>query len=181
MNINQIKNIQKDHVILLITSIACMIGFLALIFIIFSRASTPQVKEAPTQEIEPNHSSESTLKYQSGTQGKLYDTLTSERVLADQDKRARAQIISEIGNKSGSLYSSPNVILGYLSSPDYFQAEITTNNVDFAKEEVIDWLLSKGISEGGICDLPIMFLLDENTSTYFIESKKEFNPLAPGC
>lgn len=181
MNINQINNIRKDHIILLITGAFCVVGFLALLFLFFFRASTTQVQDIPKQTLEPNRSSESILKFQSGTRGKLYDKLTNERILAEIDKSKRALIISEIGSKSGTLYSSPNVLLGYLSSPDYFQAEITTNDVDSAKKEVVDWFLSKGISRSGICNLPIMFMLDEETSNYFINSKKEFNPLAPGC
>lgn len=178
---NLIKNLQKDHIILLITSFVCLIVFLALIFIIFFRASTTQFQEAPRQTIEPNHSSESTLKFQSGTSGKLYDELTSERDLTAEDESKRALIISEIGNKSGTLYSSSNVLLGYLLSPDYFQAEITTTDVESAKKEAVDWFLSKGVSESGICSLPIMFMLDEKTSSYFIDQKLNFNPLAPGC
>lgn len=178
---NQLKKISRDQVLLLIIGFVCLLGFLILLILFFFRASTSQLQEVPRQGIEPNHSSESTLKYQSGTQGKLYDELTSERTLIADDESKRALIISGIGNKSGTLYASSNALLGYLSSPDYFQAEITTTDVDSAKKEVVDWFLSKGVSKSGICDLQIMFMLDEKASSYFIEQKLEFNPLAPGC
>lgn len=178
---DQLKKILKDQILLLAIGFISLLGFMILLFLFFFRASTTQIQETPRQGIEPNHSSESTLKFQSGTQGKLYDELTSERVFTDKDRASRALIISEIGNKSGTLYSSPNVLLGYLSSPDYFQAEIRTNNDISAKNEVVNWFLSKGVSRSGICDLPIMFMLDEKTSSYFIDQKLKFNPLAPGC
>lgn len=179
---NTFKKIKKEHILLLITGFFCIIGFLTLLFIFFSRTSTTQQEQVtPKQTIEPNRSSESILKFQSGTRGKLYDKLTSDRVLSETDKEKRALIISEIGNKSGTLYSSPNVLLGYLSSPDFFQADILTSNVDLAKKEAVDWFLSKGLSKEGTCNLPIMFLLNQETTSEFINSGRKFNPLAPGC
>ncbi len=172
---------QFSNIKLLIFSIVCLIAFIILVFVILFRTTTTQFQESPKPTIEPNHSSESTLKYEDGTQGKLYDKLTGERELTNDDKAKRSSIISEIGGESGTLYESQNVLLGYLLSPDYFQAEIRTTNDLVAKTEVVNWFLSKGISRNGICSLPIMFILDENTSDIFIESKKEFNPLAPGC
>ncbi len=174
-------NSMKKNYFLFIIAAFCLVGFLTLVFIVLFRSPTILQKNTLKPSIEPNHSSESTLKFKSGTQGKLYEKLTGKRVLSDSDRLIRSQIISEIGSKSGTLYLSSNILLGYLSSPDYFQAEIKTTNDEIAKTEAVNWFLSKGISRSGICDLPIMFILDENVFRYFIESKKEFNPLAPGC
>lgn len=166
---------------LLIIAVLCAFGFFMIVFLVFQRVSSPQRLETVKPSIEPNHNNESTLKFQEGTRGKLYDKLTSERILSSSDELKRTLIISEIGSESGTLYSSPNVLLGYLSSPDYFQAEINTANIDSAKKEVVDWFLSKGISQAGICNLPIMFLLNQEATSEFIDSGRKFNPLAPGC
>ena len=164
----------------MISAILCVIGFVILIFLFFFRASSPR---APEQEktIEVNHSPEAVVNYEKGTSGRLYEKLTGERNPSEQDTIARKAIISSLKNGSGTLLSSPNVLLGYLSSPDFFQAEILNSNVAVAKQEVVSWFISKGISKEGICDLPIMFYLGSKPAQEFIESREKFSPLAPGC
>ena len=172
--------IKRDKLILLVTAALSVAGFVVLVFIVvFRSSSTPAKQQEPITEV--NRPADSIINYESGTQSRLFKLLTEERSLSETNSKTREKITSSIPEKSGTLLLSERVRLDYLATPDFFQAEILTTDVAVAKQEVISWFLSKGISKEGICDLPIMFYLGQVPTEELIKSRGTFSPLAPGC
>lgn len=172
--------IKRDKLILLVTAALSVAGFVVLVFIVvFRSSSTPAKQQEPITEV--NRPADSIINYESGTQSRLFKLLTEERSLRETDLKARGKITSSMPEKSGTLLLSQRVRLDYLATPDFFQAEILTTDIASAKKEVIDWLLSHGISQSGICKLPIMFFLGQEPTDEFVKSRQTFSPLAPGC
>jgi hypothetical protein len=48
-----------------------------------------------------------------------------------------------------------------------------------AKKEAVDWLKTQGLSQEGVCNLPLMFYVSDKTTNQ--TGGETFNPLPPGC
>lgn len=181
INVNMIFGmIKRDRLILIATAILCILAIAMIIIVSFAK-SPPRPTEIQEQVVQTNRPENSIISYEPGTQVRLFEQLTSERLLTPSDLQARIRIVSSIPTGSGTLLVSEKVRLDYLSSPDFFQAEILTTDIVSAKQEVIAWLTSQGLSQSGICELPIMFYLGQSPYEEFTKTKQLFSPLAPGC
>lgn len=173
--------INRDRLVLLFTAGLLVAGFIITAVVILLRPSSSIQSRLQESVIAPNRPASSIINYEKGTQVKLFEKLTGERNLAGADLQARSKITSSLPEKSGTLLTTSNVRLDYLSTPDFFQAEILSADAALAKKETVGWLLSQGISQAGICELPIMFFLGQTPAEEFIKSRNTFSPLAPGC
>jgi hypothetical protein len=108
----------------------------------------------------------------------MLDSLKNRITFSESDAAIRKTLSEDFS--TAYLYSSINVRLEYLSSPDQFSAEILTNKVPAAKNEVVQFLSSKGLSSEAICNLPLIFYLSIQARRSLPENY-EFNPLPENC
>lgn len=110
----------------------------------------------------------------------LVDKAENRQTLSDTGVSAKAKLISSIQG-SGPVFSSPNVKISYIKSPDLFQAEILSADDIIAKQEAISWMLSQGFTQDDLCKLPFSFFLGTVSSQKYLNSSEVFNPLPDGC
>ena len=102
--------------------------------------------------------------------------------LSTNDLEVKRNILSLLKEQtSGVLYESKNVRIDYTKGPDLIQAEILTDNVEDAKKEAVGWFLSKGMSQQGVCSLPVDFYLNWEIRGRFEQENKTFNSIPYGC
>jgi hypothetical protein len=103
--------------------------------------------------------------------------------LSTSDEQAKTRILQLLpnGQNYGVVYSSPNVTIQYDQALDLFEAETLNINVAAAKKEAENWLKQEGMSQQGLCDLPLDFY-PGGTSEYLLQqSKFIYDELPDGC
>lgn len=139
---------------------------------------TPTIFEASplptTKKIPP-------VRYQKKGFYRLLEIITSRPLLSDNDSSIRKDVLASLGNKSGLLYESSLVRIEYIKTPDIFEGEILTINIESAKSQGVQWFLSKGMSKEGVCNLPLSFYLNYNVTQQLRGKNFEFNTLPEGC
>ena len=55
------------------------------------------------------------------------------------------------------------------------------SDVELAKRAGTDWFIKQGMSQQGICDLPLQFYLNFDIQLQKPGLKSTFNPLPTGC
>jgi hypothetical protein len=145
-------------------------AFLAVLLLSFL------VKETHSATIPP-------VPYDDAAQDLLLKKTINRKPLSPSDERAKAKILGLLpkGEKSGTLYSSPNVDIGYISSANDLSVEILTTDIDMAKKEAVDWFMIQGFSQKAICDYPVSFYLNLDVAESLRDKNIVFNPLADWC
>lgn len=97
------------------------------------------------------------------------------------DREVRATLVASVNGASGIVYQSPLVKISYVKTPDDFESEIFGDNIAASKEDAVTWLKSKGLTEEGICKLPIFFYLSPQTRSEIKKTGETFNPIPDFC
>jgi hypothetical protein len=171
---------------MLILSFFVLVVFCVLLFVIILSLSQknnptnntigpfPEITKVPV-------SAKPAIKNNGVSEQKLIDKMENPTPLVSSDQQAKDAILSPLGGKSGDLYSSPNVIISYISSAKIFQGNILTVNVDQAKQEAVSWFQKQGMSQTGICNLPLEFYLNWDIANDPQLNNTVFDTLPPGC
>lgn len=114
---------------------------------------------------------------------RLLNTLENRPGLNQKDQQAKEQILSfwSPENYPGNIYNTDLYSIDYLKSADYFQVEIRTSNINQAKSEAYNWFIRQGMSQQGICNLPVQFYLNSEVKSYLQRPSIDINPLPEGC
>lgn len=132
-------------------------------------SNTPLV---PTQ---PNLFENKTIKKE------LY-LLENRQVLSSNDKAIKINLIALLQPDSESIYETSEYTILYIRPLDEFQVEIKTANTQQAKNNATTWVTSQGMSQDGICKLPLIFFTNHETYQKLqIQGAKDISPLADGC
>jgi len=100
---------------------------------------------------------------------------------SDEQAKARALTFLPVGQNYGDVYVSQNIDIYYVQSLDLFEVEIHTIDVAFAKSEAESWFKQQGMSQQGICNLPLGFYLGSEPASILQQDGYIFNPLPDGC
>ncbi len=103
-------------------------------------------------------------------------TLLSE---STQDKKE--DILLPIGGESGILEDTPRYQIVYLKSPDVFQIEIKSEEIERTKSDSLLFFTQAGFTQNEICSLKIMYLLSFDLLLEYKKTGQTFNVLAQGC
>lgn len=133
----------------------------------------------PSQIISPTKTA-NTLP-EEDPQKKLLDYTQNRRQLSVEDEEVKFQILSTLDTSSGIVYQNENIVIEYIRSADLFQVEILTTNIDIAKEEAVSWFKNSGLSDQGVCDLPISFYLNFDIKNQMGAAAESYSPLPQGC
>lgn len=124
------------------------------------------------------------VKYNSQKMGQWLKILKERPSLSASDKKAKQKIISPLAknkNKSGYVKTYKDYKIEYVSNADEFFVEILSPNVQMAKYWATMWFKLNGISDDGLCKLPVVFYLNWNIAQQIKNLDIEFNPLPDNC
>lgn len=191
------KRRKEDYIVIIFAGVLLFIVFIIVILAFNAPNTSVQQQNAitptPTPTLSPNETEPSPtdsephsnppVQHDSEAELKFLDKIENRRPLSDNDAFAKAKIIALLpqGETSGTVYQSGNIRIAYIEPGDVFQIEILTTNIDQAKAEANIWLRSKGISQQGICDIPIQFYLNWDIMQELKGSHIIFSPLPNGC
>ena len=185
-NLTVIKGQKQDYFVIVFAIILVAIVF-AIVYIYFT-AKPAQVVQTPpiTATIVPTETLPPIpfpVQYDYAAQDRLAKIVAQRPPLSQSDSQQKTTMLNTIlqGFNSGVLYETDNVRIEYVQSADLFMAEIKTINIVKAKAEATSWFLSKGLSQKGICNLPVMFFLDPEVSQALQGQDIIFSPLPNGC
>jgi len=178
--------INKIEIVLLISCFLVGIVFLIVIFTSFNATSHTQINSLPTITITPSTTERafvsSPIKYDLNAQKKLIENINNKNAIATKDAQVKETIITSLlSGQTGIVYASTNINISYIKSADIFQGEILTTNIALAKQETVNWFMNHGVSQQGICKLPLMFFLNQDVSSQIQDANIVFSPLPPGC
>ena len=181
-------NLMRNVLFFLVAGIVVLL--VIVLFILFqvvssSRLASPVKIAIPTvvpgaKQGLGNTLSKPPIKYDSQKTNQLIQKSKQRQALSADGAKIKIQLAASL-NGSGTLYSSSNITIEYIASPDLFQAEIKNANVSGAKQEAVNWMISKGFSREDICKLPFSFYLNGQVSDQLRNSGTTFNPLPDGC
>lgn len=109
---------------------------------------------------------------------------TPQASLSQSDELARENILNKYlngTNQSGIVYKSTSVQVEYIADANIFQAEILTKNVYAAKVETEYWFHKQGLSQAGLCKLPLIFYLSLPVKESLPTNGSNVNLLPDGC
>lgn len=163
-----------------IASILLVLVFM-IIFILFTSPSSSSKQQSAPITPTPSEQSGQPMVSEQRSQEKLLDRVKDRKQLSKKDLAVKNYILSHLTSvaEGGIVYQSPEVTLSYDSSLEIFQAVILTTSIDQAKREVNLWFQKQGMSQEGICNLPVAFFLDPAIATQL--QNTPFSPLALGC
>lgn len=176
---------QDIFVILLALVLINIILTIISLYFLQDKKSTPQQTTTniptPTSVYEENNNY--TFKYNTEAHSKLADIIINRPPLSLQDQEAKTNLLQTTvkGFNSGIVYETPNVRVEYVQSVDMFLAEILTDEVQTAKNETNIWFRERGLTQKGICNLPVMFYFDRSKIESLQNKDMEFNPLPNSC
>lgn len=101
--------------------------------------------------------------------------------LSLEDTEVKKKLVARLNNKSGVLVNNDSFNIEYIKSADEFLSEVRILDTEKAKIEATKWLLDQGLSEKGVCFLPIVFYLRSDIATQLKQQGKQFNPIPKGC
>ena len=123
------------------------------------------------------------VKYDKEAQDLLLERFQNRKPLSPNDEKAKTKILGLLsaGKTSGTVYTSSNVIIGYVSSANDLNVEIQTADIDMAKKEAVNWFINQGFSQKAICDYPVSFNLSGDVAESLRGKNIIFSPIADEC
>lgn len=183
--------IKKEHFLLILMAVVLLMVVIGIVFFALRPKPTPS---EPTEVISPTpitsalpspfvNAGVPPVSYNSGATDRLIEKVKNRTALSESDASAKQKILSLLpqGRQSGYVHQSPTVRIEYLSSPDAFLAEILTIDISRSKTDTVAWFRSQGMSQEGICNLPVSFYLNFDVAQDLRDSNITLNPLPEGC
>jgi hypothetical protein len=123
------------------------------------------------------------INYDTKAELRLVDKMRNRPQLSQIDASAKTTMLNTVlkGYNSGVAYESETVRIEYVKSLDLFMAEIKTTDIQQAKNDANVWFRGQGLSQEGICNLPVMFLLNLDTAEILKNKNILFSPLPNSC
>lgn len=160
-------------------------GILLVFFLETLKQAPPQPEDTPTPTNTPQGQEANTnppIDYDNQSTETLLRTVTNRPTPSStDDSRIRQLLITGLNGTSGVISETATYTLEYSQAPDSFSSEIKTMNINQAKLETINYLKSRGLSEEGICKLPLFFYLNYKISQEYSNSGQTFSPIPDFC
>lgn len=167
----------RDY-LFLIVAVALIILFVVLAIIVtfgeIGSGQKPIIQPTNVSETRPK------VKYEQGSLGKSLIKLTSRTPLSPSDTSTKQKLIDIASANSGLIDKTKLYSIEYIRAIDDIEVEILTTDIDQAKTQAVDYLKTQGLSDQGMCNLPVRFYLNY-VVTKEISPSVVFNPLPPGC
>jgi hypothetical protein len=146
---------------------------------------TPEVvlaQQVNTDQVVAQGGQQKPSAFVSGSLNEDFNRITHRQPLSDSDQNSRANLLEIVNGKSGVLKQTPGYKIEYVAAADDVEVTINAADADNAKKEVERWFTQdQGLSQAGVCNLPVVFGLGIEPSQEFINSPTKFNPIPDGC
>lgn len=110
-----------------------------------------------------------------------YERIVNKQPLSVSDSQIRSELINSLDNKSGYLERTPEYNIEYVKAPDLFMIEILSLQTEDAKRQALAWFTQQGLSNQGICNLPVSIYLNSSTKNTLSAQNQTFNPIPEIC
>jgi hypothetical protein len=181
MDVNQMMRVLFNNKKLVLLVIAFMILFPIGIYGLRVDTSQQSATKPSSQSSQPSPTQAQKLS-EGDPQKQRINYMQTTEPLSVEDERVKFELLSTLGSSNSAiLYESSNITVDYVRSADIFQGEIRTKNIDSAKAEAVAWFREQGMSDKGICNLPLNFYLNYDIKMELGEEANTFNPLPSVC
>lgn len=159
-------------------------------FIVFSFSQNPPTPKNPPLSLPtkipgqldtPTGKAISSIRYNIQKAEELVGAAQNRQNLSENGTTAKLKLIASLGGTSGRVYTTPTVSIEYIKSPDLFQGEINSSDIELAKQEAVNFMISQGFSNEDLCKLPFSFYLSPPARNSQEGSNSIFNPLPENC
>lgn len=174
---------KQDYFVILLAGILLIIVFV-IVYVAFTQSTTSRTKiSSPVPSPTETQSNNLPVLYDYSAEDRLAKTIQTRPSLSPEDTQAKTAMLNTIlkGFNSGVLYETDDIRIEYVQSANLFMGEIKTTNIVKAKAEAGTFFLNNGLSQQGICKLPLMFYLDPLVSQSLQGQNVIFSPLPNGC
>lgn len=107
--------------------------------------------------------------------------ISNRQSLSTTDQAIRDKLTKKLNNKSGVLEDNNSFKIEYVSAPNSFMVEIKGSTTDQSKKEAENWFKQKGLSNQGVCNLPVVFYLAPESAEALRRDDRQFDPVPDGC
>lgn len=177
------SNKKKIVVVLIMISFTTL--FCAIIFFaaVTSNPSLTNVKNNTTSTVTPTNVTITPVTYVTGYLDKIVNITKNDKSINSSDEQIRQTLLAKLNGKSGTVQQTASYTMTYWSVSDLFDTIITTPNLNQGKKEAEAWLLSQGLSQDGICKLPVIFIPSSEIQQQLKQEEQSvvFNPNPDGC
>lgn len=171
-------------------------GLIVLLFILLtiqlfsspSTTQTPQASLSPSLEpqnnlpsLPPSSQDIPPAAYEPAKLNQDYQRIINRQPVSSSDQTVRTNLINSVANQTGILEQSNDFIIEYVKAPDAFMIQILTDDTESAKTAAQNWFKQQGLSDSGICNLPIVFYLSRSVSASLVNRNMQFDPIPKGC
>lgn len=112
---------------------------------------------------------------------RFQDKMTNKLPLSDTDTQVKNILTAQADTDTGLIYQASNFNVFYYDSVDEFDVQILSPDITQTKKDAVAWFLGQGLSQQGVCALPVTFSL----SAQVIQSNQgktySFSKLPDGC
>jgi len=143
---------------ILIITLGIFIFFLLLLGVTFLESL--KKKNSPTVGKEPSQKSTRpipTIIYDQKSSKKMLEIAINKPTLPPRDLSIRNSIIDDLADPVTEIFKSELIQIKYVKGPNDFEGRITSIEITQAKLEAINFFKARGLSEVGICNLPLVF------------------------
>lgn len=157
--------------------------YIAIVVLFLSPFSPQSTSPSPIPTITTNPSSTEDVRKitPTDTEQKLLQTIENRTELSEKDAIKRAALVAKLQGDSGVLVTTDSFVVSYLKTPDVFQVEILSTDVDAARLASLSWFLDQGLSQEAICTLPVAYFPSAPVLSSLKQQNKKFSVVAPGC
>lgn len=156
-----------------------LMSFVAILIVLNAgevfAASDPRAKDLKGPKAPVRVNSDKVLK--------ALDVLRDRPALSKKDKDAKEKIVNMLANEKRVGYTKVyrDFHIGYLKTGDSFLVGIRGIDTQKAKYWATMWFKLNGISDQGLCRLPVIFYIESGILSQIQPFNIEFNPLPDNC
>lgn len=171
---------KKSTAILYITLFLFLLGIVLtiIIFTVKSRGGSAALP-TPPEQISETPTATPVLPPQTSLED-VVNQIHNKQPLGATDESVRQSLIAQAGAQ-GVISKTDTYLFDYSPDVSVFHIEILTSNVDAALNNAIAWLRSQGLSDQGICNLPVVAFRDPKRFDPSLTTGMEFYPLPVQC
>lgn len=167
---------------IIVVAIGIIIFILLLIGITFLESLKTKRAVTETTTPSPVTSSSSYKKiYKPNEAQKILENAINKPTLPPNDLAIRNSIVATLPQPVTTIFKTDLVEVRYVKGPNDFEGKITSVRVNEAKNQVITFFRDKGLSNEGICNLPLVFYPSLEIKTQFEQEGKTFTFLPDFC
>lgn len=181
----------KNFKVIILMGVLVVLMLLILLVKAFFTSSNKQPSASPLPALSPIPSTQPFSNTISPAQTgravspdalvKDVERIKSKKELSATDLAVRKKMLDSLSNKSGILNETSDFRADYTKAADEFMVEILSQNFDAAKKGAVEWFRLQGLSNEGICNLPVVFYLSPQSDLFLRGSNLQFNPVPEEC